>query len=130
MGLDLVEVAPNANPPVCRIIDFGKHLYKQKKAEQKQKKTAKQTEVKGVRIGFSTEEHDLNIKAKQAIKFLEKGHVVKIQMMFRGRELTHVNKGKEKLLKFTEKFREYGTPDAEAPKRHGHNLTLIVLPNK
>src|SRR6056300_544576 len=92
-GLDLVEVSPNTNPPVCKIMDYGKHLYKKKKADQAHKKAQKQTEVKGVRITLRISDHDLKTKIRQAEKFLAQKNLVKISLMFKGRELAHVGLG-------------------------------------
>jgi translation initiation factor IF-3 len=96
--MDLVEVAPLANPPVCRIIDYGKFQYQHAKtAKVKQKKI----EMKGIRIGFRTDEHDLEVKTGQALKFLEKGNKVKIEIRLKGREKMHKDKARESLQNFT-----------------------------
>ena len=128
-GLDLVEVSPNAEPPVCKIMDFGKFLYKQKKLEQKQKQRTKKTELKGIRLGFRTDEHDLEVKAKQARKFLEEKNSVKIVLMFKGREVAHFGLAKEKLLNFVEQLSDV-SEIVEAPKKQGHNLLVILNPLK
>lgn len=127
--LDLVEVSPNANPPVCKIMDFGKHQYKQKKIEQKHRKMQKQSEVKGVRVGFRTDTHDLEVKRKQAEKFLKQRNTVKVALIFKGRELAHIDKAKEKLLHFAELLEDVGSIE-EPPKRQGNNLIMIITPNK
>lgn len=125
--LDLIELAPNVNPPVCKILDYGKYLYKQQKAAQKQKTASKQSEMKGIRIGFRTSDHDIEIKKTQARKFLEKRHPVKIQMMFKGRELAYVEMGKGKIKKFISDLSDVAKPDGE-PKKHGHTMIAILTP--
>jgi len=127
--LDLVEVSPNANPPVCKIMDYGKYQYKQKKIDQKHKKMQKQTEVKGIRVGFRTEEHDLEVKRKQAEKFLKARNIVKVQLIFKGRELAHAKLAEEKLKKFAESLEEVAQVE-EGPKRQGYNLIMILTPLK
>jgi translation initiation factor IF-3 len=126
-GLDLIEMAPNANPPVCKILDYGKFLYKQQKAAQKQKKGHQKTEVKGVRIGFRTSDHDIGIRMNQARKFLEKRHTVKVQMLFKGRELAYIELGKGKLLEFVKALSDISKSDG-GPKKHGHTLVMILTP--
>jgi translation initiation factor IF-3 len=128
-NLDLVEVSPNSNPPVCKIMDYGKHQYKQKKIDQRHRKMQKQSEVKGIRIGFRTEKHDLGVKKKQAEKFLKQRNMVKVSMMFRGREMAHMDMGREKLLQFAEDLNDIATIE-EGPKRQGNNLILLLSPIK
>lgn len=127
--LDLVEVSPNANPPVCKIMDYGKYQYKQKKIEQKHKKMQKQTEVKGVRVGFRTDTHDLEVKRKQAEKFLKARNMVKVSLIFKGRELAHVDLAIKKLKKFAETLEDVAQIE-EGPKRQGYNLIMILTPLK
>ena len=127
--LDLVEVSPNANPPVCKIMDFGKHQYKQKKIDQKHKKMQKQSEVKGIRVGFRTDTHDMEVKKKRAEKFLKERNIVKVQLIFKGRELAHIDLAKKKLLTFAEMLAEVAQVE-EGPKRQGNNLIMILTPLK
>ena len=127
--LDLVEVSPNANPPVCKIMDYGKYQYKQKKIDQKHRKMQKQTEVKGIRIGFRTDNHDLEVKKKQAEKFLKARNIVKVSLIFKGRELAHAELAEEKMKKFGEDLAEFGNIE-EGPKRQGYNLIMIITPLK
>ncbi|MFC1647396.1 translation initiation factor IF-3 [Patescibacteria group bacterium] len=127
--IDLVEVSPNANPPVCKLMDFGKYRYKQKKIDQKHKKMQKQSEVKGVRVGFRTDDHDMEVKRKQAEKFLKARNIVKVSLIFRGRELAHVDLAMEKLKKFAETLEEIAQVE-EGPKRQGNNLIMILTPLK
>jgi translation initiation factor IF-3 len=103
-GLDLIEIAPNAKPPVCRIMDYGKYKYQKSKKEKTQRIKQKNDELKGIRISFRTGQHDLEIKAKRAEKFLEQGHKVKIEMILRGREKSFslAELAKEKFNQFIE----------------------------
>lgn len=127
--LDLCEVAPNTNPPVCKVMDYGKYQYHQKKVDTKHRKTQKKTEVKGVRMGFKTGEHDLETKAKQARKFLEAGNSVKVSLIFKGREAMYKDLAKEKMLKFQESLEEICSIET-SPKGQGNTLIMILTPNK
>ena len=127
--LDLAEVAPNANPPVCKILDYGKHQYHQKKVETKHRKMQKKTEVKGVRMGFKTGEHDMQVKARQARKFLEAGNAVKVSLIFRGREAAYKHLAIEKMNKFAEGLLEVAKVDTH-PKKQGNTLLMILTPIK
>ena len=127
--LDLAEVAPNANPPVCKIIDYGKYQYHQKKVETKHRKMQKKTEVKGVRMGFKTGEHDMQVKARQAKKFLEAGNAVKVSLIFRGREAAYKHLAIAKMNKFAEGLLEVAKVDT-APKKQGNTLLMILTPIK
>jgi len=127
--LDLVEVSPNAHPPVCRIMDYGKYLYKQKKIDQNHRKMQKQTEVKGIRISLRTGQHDLETKAKQAEKFLKDRNLVKVSLVFRGREIIHGDLGQAKLEQFQELLEEVADVDT-AIKKQGNNLMMILAPKK
>jgi len=100
LELDLVEVAPKANPPVCRILDFGKFQYQQAKKEQQQKASQKKTGTKGIRLGFRTDTHDLNFKKCQTEKFLEKGYKVKVEIRLRGREKAYQDMARDNLKSF------------------------------
>lgn len=125
--LDLVEVAPNAKPPVCKILDFGKFLYRQKKQEQKHKKVQKQGEVKGIRLSMRTDKHDLEVKATKAKEFLNERNLVKVAMILRGRELGHMDIAREKMKLFADMLKEIGQME-EIPKKQGHNLIMIISP--
>lgn len=127
--LDLAEVVPNTNPPVCKIMDYGKYQYRQKKVETKHRKMQKKIEVKGVRIGFKTGEHDLAVKAKQAKKFLENGCSIKVSLIFKGREAMYKNLAREKMLSFYEGLNDVCTMET-APKGQGNTLLMILTPNK
>lgn len=100
--LDLVEISANANPPVCKITDYGKYQYAQEKKERKQKVKQKKSDLKGIRIGFTISPHDLEIKARQTEKFLKDGHKVRIDMRLKGREKAHRDLAEEKIKKFLE----------------------------
>lgn len=125
--LDLAEVAPNVNPPVCKILDYGKYQYHQKKVETKHRKMQKKTEVKGVRMGFKTGDHDISVKARQAKKFLEAGNSVKVSLIFRGREAAYADLAKVKLNKFYTELEEISTMES-APKKQGNTLIMILTP--
>ena len=101
-GLDLVEIAPTATTPVCKITDYGKYKYKESKKKQKEKTKQKEVEIKGVRIGLSTSTHDLGYKAKQSEKFLKQGNKLRIEIKLRGREKAHIDLAKQKLNDFLE----------------------------
>lgn len=125
--LDLVEVAPNAKPPVCKILDFGKFQYRLKKQEQKHKKGQKQGEVKGIRLSIRTDTHDLEVKANKAKDFLLDRNVVKVQLVMRGREFTHSELGYEKMKLFVEMIGDKGKLD-EAPKKQGNSIIMTISP--
>ncbi len=127
--LDLVEVAPQANPPVCRIMDFGKYLYKQKKQLQKQRSKAKKHEVKGIRLSLRTDKHDIETKVKKARKFLEQGHSLKVALIFKGRELSHFDLAVAKMEEVKKQLEDVAKVDQE-PKKQGYNLFMILSPLK
>ncbi|MFH1749982.1 MAG: translation initiation factor IF-3 [bacterium] len=122
-NLDLVEVSPNANPPVCRIMDFGKYQYK-KKQDQKKPKTL---DTKEIRLSFKIGEHDQQIKAKRAEKFLKVGHKVKVSMMLRGRENMFVSKAIQTINKFIENLLEVGKTENTA-KKQGKFIDVLIAP--
>lgn len=128
-GLDLVEVAPKANPPVCKILDYGKHLYRQAKLDKKHKKQQKQGEMKGIRLTFRIDKHDLETKVKQARKFLESQNIVKVTLVFRGREAAHPDIAKEKLDFFFESLKDIAHLD-HPPKKQGYTMFMILVPQK
>ncbi len=122
-----MKVAPNAKPPVCRIMDYGKYKYELAKKEKEAKKKQKIINIKEVRMTPNIEDHDLNVKAKKAIGFLKNGDKVKVSIRFRGRELGHTDMGKEVLLKFAEATSEYGVID-KGPKMEGRNMIMYLVP--
>ena len=123
--LDLVLVAPNTNPPVCKIMNYGKYKFEQSKREKEAKKKQKVSEVKEIRITPNTEEHDFNFKAKNARKFLEDGCKVKITVRFRGRELNYAKAGEDLLNKFAEELSEVANVDKK-PSLEGKNMFILL----
>lgn len=127
--LDLVKVAPNAKPPVCKIMDYGKYKYELAKKEKEARKNQKVINVKEVRLTPSIEEHDLNVKARKANDFLKNGDRVKVTVRFRGRELGYTDKGKVVLMKFAELTKEHGTIEKQ-PKMEGRNMIMYLVSKK
>lgn len=128
-GLDLVEVSPNAVPPVCRIMDYGKFKYQvSKKAAEAKKKTAK-VELKEVKMRPKTEDHDFQVKLRSARRFLEEGNKVKVTIMFRGREVTHPEYGRHLLERFTQEIADLAVVEAHA-RLTGRFMTMVVGPKK
>lgn len=125
--LDLVKIAPNAKPPVCRIMDYGKHRYEQQKRDKENRKKQKQQTLKEVRLSLKIEKHDLETKAKNAIKFLSKGDKLKVSLRLRGREMGYVSLAHEVIVRFTEHIDEYGTLD-KRPKMEGRSLVAFYSP--
>lgn len=123
-GLDLIEVAPKARPPVCKIIDFGKFKYQQEKAEQKSKQKQRKVELKGIRLTLKMGEHDLAVRSKQAGKFLDKGDKVRVEMRLRGREMAHQDLAREKIENFINNFEQV---KIEQPiTRQGRLFSVII----
>jgi translation initiation factor IF-3 len=127
LGLDLVEVAPNADPPVCRIMDYGKYKYEQSKKAQLAKKNQKIILIKEVKIRPKTDSHDLETKAKHARRFLSEGNKLKITVRFRGREIVHIDRGKLVLEKLMEMLEDISVVESPA-KMEGRNLVMILAP--
>jgi len=125
--LDLVEVAPKANPPVCKILDYGKYLYRQNKIDQKHKRMQKQAEMKGIRITFRIDKHDIETKIRQARQFIEDRNSVKITLVFRGREAAYSDIAKEKLDLFYDSLKDIAHKD-QGPKRQGNTMFMILTP--
>lgn len=128
-GVDLVEIAPNAKPPVCRIVDYGKFLYDLQKKEKSQKKNQVQTQLKEVRFKWRTDTHDFNFKTRHARKFLEDGNKVKASVMFRGREITHKEIGHALLARFIDELKDISKTDVPL-RMEGRNLFTILSPLK
>ena len=128
-GLDLVEVAPTAKPPVCRIMDYGKWKYHQRKKEQKAKSHAKQSELKTVRLRPSTDEHDLGIKVDKAREFLEDGDKVQFQMLFRGRQMAHQDLGMRSMRHIQELLADISKVEA-APRMQGRRMSMMLSPDR
>lgn len=127
VGLDLVEVSPNANPPVARIVDWGKYNYQKSKQQQKNKKKTV-SDLKQIRMGLKIGDHDLDIKLKKIREFLDQGHKVKITAFFRGRELAHKDIGYKLLERVTEKLADTAIVDQE-PQLAGKHLSIVVRSN-
>lgn len=123
--LDLVKIAPNAKPPVCKIIDYGKYRYELARKEKEAKKKQKTMEVKEVRLSPNIDVNDLNTKANQARKFITKGDKVKVTLRFRGRELAHINYSKQILDSFYEKLEDVAVVD-KAPKMEGRSMVMFL----
>ena len=127
--LDLVNVSPNAEPPVCKILDYGKYRYELQKKEKNAKKNQHVTEIKEIRLSPSIEEHDVQVKAKTAIKFLKDGDKLKVSLRFRGRERDYTQLGFEVMNKFAEIVSEYGVVEKE-PKMEGRRMNMFLAPKK
>jgi len=127
LELDLVEVAPKAEPPVCKIMDFGKHIYHEQKKEQKARKKAHAHDLKEVRLSFKIGKHDLDIKVQHAKEFLEEGHRVQFTMIYKGREIAHQSIG-EKILKDVVIALADSAKIERAPFREGKRVGLILAP--
>ncbi|WP_425505181.1 translation initiation factor IF-3 [Tritonibacter litoralis] len=126
-GLDLVEISPNATPPVCKIMDFGKFKYEQQKRESEARKKQKTIEVKEVKFRPNTDTHDYEVKMRNVFKFLEKGDKVKVTLRFRGREMAHQNLGRELLLRVAEDIKEVGKVE-NMPKMEGRQMIMMIGP--
>ena len=127
LQMDLVEVAPEARPPVCRIMDYGKYRYEQAKKAREAKKKQTIIELKEIKLRPKTEEHDFQFKAKHAERFLKEGNKAKITMMFRGREMVRMDRGKALLDRFVEVLKEVAVVE-QAAKVEGRNMTMILAP--
>ncbi len=127
-GLDLVEVSPQSSPPVCRVMDYGKWNYAQRKKEQKAKAHAKQSELKGMRLRPKVDDHDLMIKVNKARTFLEDGDKVQFTMLFRGREMAHQNLGMQKMRDVAETLADVSKVEA-FPKMQGRRMTMVLSPD-
>lgn len=126
---DLVEISPNAVPPVCRVIDYKKFLYDQKKKQKEIKAKQVNVTIKEIRFGPNTDEHDFNFKLKHAIEFLKEGAKVKAHVFFKGRSIVFKDRGEVLLLKFIQELQEYGVPEA-MPKLEGKRMFVLLNPKK
>ena len=127
LDLDLVEISPNAEPPVCKIIDYQKFLYQQKKRQKEMQSNAQKVVLKEIRFGPNTDDHDYSFKLKNAIKFLEDGNKVKAFVFFKGRSIIYKEKGEILLLKLAQDLEEYGKID-QLPKLEGKKMQIIISP--
>ena len=127
--LDLVAVSPNAEPPVCKILDYGKYRYELQKKDKIAKKNQKTMQIKEIRLSTFIEDHDIQVKAKTAAKFLNEGDKVKVSLRFRGRERDYTSKGYDVMNRFAEEVSEVGVVDKK-PKFEGRSLTMFLAPKK
>ena len=128
-GIDLVEIAPNAEPPVCRLMDYGKYLYASAKKKQESKKKQKQITVKEIKFRPGTDIGDYDIKVRNLTKFLDAGHKVKVTLRFRGREMAHQELGMEMLKRVEEDLKEIGVVE-QMPKMEGRQMVMVLAPLK
>ncbi len=128
-SLDLVKIAPQASPPVCRIMDYGKYMFELSKKEKEARKNQKVISVKEIRLSASIEEHDFEFKVKNAIRFLKDGDKVKVSVKFRGREMNYTDLGQQVLEKFAEAVKEYGSVEKK-PKLEGRSMIMIINPKQ
>jgi len=128
-SLDLVKIAPQAVPPVCRIMDYGKYMFELAKKEKEARKNQKVVSIKEVRLSASIEDHDFEFKVKNAVKFLKDGDKVKVSVKFRGREMNYTALGEQVLEKFAEAVKEVGTLEKK-PKLEGRNMLMIINPKQ
>ena len=126
-GLDLVEISPNANPPVCKIVDYGKLCYQMTKKERESKKAQHQAKLKEVKVKPNIDEHDLQVKIKKAREFLEKGNKVRVTCMFRGREMARPELGQKVALRIVEELSDISQTESP-PKQLGRNFSLVLAP--
>jgi translation initiation factor IF-3 len=129
LELDLVEIVPNADPPVCKVVDYKKFLYEQKKKQKEIKAKATKVTVKEIRFGPNTDEHDFNFKLKHAIKFLEEGSKVKAFVFFKGRSIVYKEQGEVLLLRFAQALEEYGKVES-LPQLEGKRMIIFLAPKK
>ena len=129
VSLDLVEVSPNAEPPVCRIMDFGKYLFEQNKKAQTSKRKQKQVHVKEIKFRPGTDEGDYQIKLRKLVEFLEYGDKTKVTLRFRGREMAHQELGSKLLARVRDDLEEYGTVE-QMPQMEGRQMIMVIAPKK
>ncbi len=125
--MDLVNVAPNAKPPVCRMMDYGKHKYEQSKKEREAKKKQRTTSIKEIKLRPNIDKHDFDVKAKRGQKFLQKGDKIKVTVMFRGREITHPEIAQQLCKDLANQLADYGVIEKQA-KQEGRNMIMILAP--
>jgi translation initiation factor IF-3 len=126
-GLDLVEIAPNADPPVCKILDFGKYKYEEQKKKNEARKKQKIIEVKEIKLRPSIDDHDYEVKRRSMIKFIEEGDKVKVTMRFRGRELAHQELGMDVLIRVRDDLDEIAKVE-QMPRMEGRQMTMVMSP--
>ena len=126
-NLDLVKIAPQANPAVCRIMDYGKYKFEQSKREKESKKNQKVINIKEIRLSLGIDSHDFNTKLNQTVKFLNSGNKVKVSIRFRGREMAHTSLGNQLMERFMEGIKDAGTADKQ-PKMEGRSMAVVISP--
>ena len=129
LGLDLVEISAKADPPVCKIIDYQKYLYQQKKKAKEMKSNSAKIVIKEIRFGPNTDEHDFQFKLKHAIEFLQEGSKVKASVFFKGRSIIYSDQGEKLLLRFAVELEEYGRAE-QMPKLEGKRMIMMIAPVK
>lgn len=129
LGLDLVEITAKVDPPVCKIIDYQKYLYQQKKKAKEMKANSSKVVIKEIRFGPNTDEHDFQFKLKHAIGFLQEGSKVKASVFFKGRAILYVDQGEKLLLRFALELEEYGRAE-QMPKLEGKRMMMMIAPIK
>lgn len=127
LALDLVEVAPEAKPPVCRIMNYGKYRYEQSKKTREARKKQTVIQIKEIKLRPKTEDHDFQFKARHAERFLKEGNKTKVTLMFRGREMVHTDRGKVQLDRFAETLKEIAVIE-QRPRQEGRNMVMILTP--
>jgi translation initiation factor IF-3 len=127
--LDLVEISPSANPPVCKVVDYKKFLYEKKKKQKEIKANSAKIVVKEIRLGPNIDDHDFNFKMRHAMKFLEEGAKVKVDVFFKGRSIIYKEKGEYILLKFAADLEEYGKVE-QLPRLEGKRMIMVIAPKK
>lgn len=128
-GLDLVLMAAKSNPPVCKIMDYGKYKYEQSKKANLAKKRQHVMQIKEVKVGANTDIHDMEVKMKMAKKFLSQGNKVKVSLRFRGREMAHTDRGRDQMKNVAGYLEEFGKPE-KMPNMEGRQMIMIVAPHK
>ena len=128
--LDLVEISPSANPPVCKIMDYGKYVFQQKKKQSEAKKKQKVIVVKEVQFRPRIDEHDFDFKKNHVLRFLQHGDKVKASIRFRGREMTHMELGRAVLDRLLTEVKEFGAPESPHPDVQGNRMTMVIAPIK
>ncbi|MBP5536358.1 MAG: translation initiation factor IF-3 [Bacteroidales bacterium] len=128
-GLDLVEISPTANPPVCRVIEYQKFLYEQKKKQKEMKAKSTKIVIKEIRLSPQTDDHDFEFKLNHAMRFLKEGNKVKVDVFFKGRSILYKEQGEAQLLKFAEALLDYGKPEV-MPRLEGKRMLMIIAPKK
>jgi len=129
LELDLVEISPNAKPPVCKIIDYKKYLFEQKKKQKELKSKQSKVVIKEIRFGPNTDDHDFNFKLKHAMRFLNEGAKVKAFVLFRGRSIVFKERGEILLLKFATELEDYGNVE-QMPRMEGNRMTMFIATKK